>query len=115
MVDRPFLSMIVSAADPEPDFLSFGELSAKVKMVLPIHRLIIAFFAWDLSLQLSSRMSGSPSLDASTISVVRSRPMLSTLIGHSFAPVGANRRLARRDAHTDELLVLLVEYPTILL
>ena len=36
MVDRPFLSTILSAADPEPGSSSFGGLSAKVKMVLPI-------------------------------------------------------------------------------
>ena len=82
MVDRPFLSMILSAADPEPASSSLSELSAKVKMVLPIHRLIIGLFAWDVSLQLSSRMSGSPPSDASMISVVRSRLMLSGLIGH---------------------------------
>ena len=46
MVDRPFLSMILSAADPEPASSSLSELSAKVKMVLPIHRLIIGLFAW---------------------------------------------------------------------
>ena len=90
MVNRPFLSMILSAADPEPDYLSFSGLSAKVRMVLPIHRLIIDLFAWDVSLQLFSNMSGSPPLDASMISVVRSRLMLSGLIGHSFAPVGVN-------------------------
>ena len=33
MVYRPFLSMILSAADPEPDSSSFSGLSAKVKMV----------------------------------------------------------------------------------
>ena len=87
MVDRPFLSMILSAADPEPASSSLSELSAKVKMVLPIHRLIIGLFAWDVSLQLSSRMSGSPPSDASMISVVRSRLMLSGLIGHSLAPL----------------------------
>ena len=90
MVDRPFLSMILSAADPEPASSSLSELSAKVKMVLPIHGLIIGLFAWDVSLQLSSRMSGSPPTDASMISVVRSRLMLSGLIGHSLAPFGVN-------------------------
>ena len=49
---------------------SLSELSAKVKMALPFHRLIIGLIAWDASLQLSSRMSGSPPLDASMISVV---------------------------------------------
>ena len=70
MVDRPFLSMILSAADPEPASSSLSELSAKVKLVLP-HRLIIGLFAWDVSLQLSSRMSGSPPTDAPMISVVK--------------------------------------------
>ena len=70
MVDRPFLSMILSAADPDPASSSLSELSAKVKMVLPIHRLIIGLFAWDVSLQLSSRMSGSPPSDASIVDVV---------------------------------------------
>ena len=93
MADRPFLSMILSAADPEPDSSSFSGLSAKVKMVLPFHRFIIGLFAWDVSLQLSSRMSGSPPLDASMISVVRSRLILSGMIGHSFAPVGVNSAL----------------------
>ena len=105
MVDRPFLSMILSAADPEPAS-SLSELSAKVKMVLPIHRLIIGLFAWDVSLQLSSRMSGSPPSDASMISVVRSRLMLSGLIGHSLAPFGVN---------SAELLVLLIKDPMVLL
>ena len=36
----------LSAADPEPASSSLSELSAKVKMVLPIHRLIIGLFAW---------------------------------------------------------------------
>ena len=89
MVDRPFLSMILSAADPEPASSSLGELSAKLKKVLPFHRLIIGLFAWDVSLQLS-RISGSPPLDASMTSVVRSRLMLSGLIGHSLAPFGVN-------------------------
>ena len=75
MVDRPLLSMILSAADPEPASSSLSEVSAKVKMVLPIHKLIIGLFAWDVSLQLSSRMSGSPPTNASMISVVRSRLM----------------------------------------
>ena len=66
VVDRPLLSMILSAADPEPASSSLSELSAN-------HRLIIGLFAWDVSLQLSSRMSGSPPADASMISVVRSR------------------------------------------
>ena len=92
MVDRPFFSMILFAVDPEPDSSSFSGLPAKVKMVLPIHRLSNGLFAWDVSLQLS-RMSGSPPLDASMISVARSRLMLSGLIGHSFAPVGVNSAL----------------------
>ena len=91
MVDRPFLSMILSAADPEPASSSLTELSAKVKMVLPVHRLIIGLFAWDVSLQLSSRMSGSP--PSSMISVVRSRLILSGLIGHSLPPFGVNNAL----------------------
>ena len=57
MVDGPFLSMILSAAVPELDSSSLSELSAKVK---PFHRSIIGLFAWDVSRQLSSRMSGSP-------------------------------------------------------
>ena len=48
MGDRPFLLMILSAADPEADSSSFSGLSAKVKMVF--HRLIIGLFAWDVSL-----------------------------------------------------------------
>ena len=48
IVDRPLLSMILSAADPEPASSSVSELSAKVKMVLRIHRLIIGLFAWDV-------------------------------------------------------------------
>ena len=64
IVDRPLLWMILSAADPEPASSSLSELSAKVKMVLPVHRLIIGLFAWDVSLQ-----------SASVISVVRSRLM----------------------------------------
>ena len=91
MVGRPFLSMLLSAADPEPDSSSFCGLSAKVKMVLPICSLI-GLFAWDVSLQLSSGMSGSPPLDASMISVARSR-LMSGLIRHSFAPVGVNSAL----------------------
>ena len=71
MVHRPFLSMILSAADPEPAFSSLSELSTKVKMVLPIHRLIIGLFAWDIHLQLSFRMFGSPPSGALMISVVR--------------------------------------------
>ena len=62
MAGRPFLSMVLSAADPEPASSPLSELSAKVKMVLPIHRLIIGLFAWEVSLQLSSKMSGSPLL-----------------------------------------------------
>ena len=85
--------MILSAADPEPDSLPFSESSPKVKIVLPFYRLINGLFAWDVSLQLSSRISGSPPLDASMISVVRSRLMLSGLTGHSFAPVGVNNAL----------------------
>ena len=46
LVGRPFLSMFLFAADPEPDSSSLSGLSAKVKMVLPIHRLIIGLFAW---------------------------------------------------------------------
>ena len=104
MVDRPFLSMILSAADPEPASSSLSELSAKVKMVLHIYRLINGLFAWDVSLQLSSRMSGSPPSNASMISVVRSRLIF---LGSSWC----EQRLARRHVHTDELLVLLVKDP----
>ena len=59
IVDWPFLSMILSAADPEPDSLSFSESFLKVKMVLPV-QLINGLFVWDVSLQFSSRISGSP-------------------------------------------------------
>ena len=38
MVDRPFLSIILFAAGPEPASSSLNELFTKVKMVLPIHR-----------------------------------------------------------------------------
>ena len=49
IVDWPILSMVLSAADPEPASSSLSELSEKVKMVLPFHRLIIPLFAWDVS------------------------------------------------------------------
>ena len=78
-------------------------------MVLPIHRLIIGLFVWGVSVQLSSRMSGSPPLDASMISVVRSFDW--TLLGS----IWCEQCLSRRDAHTDELLVLLVKDPMVLL
>ena len=64
IVDRPLLSMILSAADPEPASSSLSELSEKVKMVLPIDRLIIGLFACKVSLQLSSKTTGSPPADA---------------------------------------------------
>ena len=35
-----FLSMILSAADPEPASSSLSELSEKVKMVLPFHKFL---------------------------------------------------------------------------
>ena len=52
MVDRPFLSMTLSAADPEPASSSFSDLSENVKMVLPFHRFTIGLFSWDVSLQI---------------------------------------------------------------
>ena len=111
IVDWPFLSMILSAADPEPDSLSFSESSPKVKMVLPFHWLINGLFGWDVSLQLSSRISGSPPLDAYGFRCTLSADVV-RISWTLFRSRWCEQRLARRKG---ELLVLLVEYPVILL
>ena len=75
---------------------------------------MIGLFAWDVSRQLSSRMSGSPPLGASVICVVRS---LADVVRINWTFLNSNRCeecLARCYMHTHELLVLLIENPMLL-